>query len=169
MNDEFERRAAIVQSLRAGKSPLEIISWFGYKKTQVYALAKQYNESDDKENFTADRSTHSKRSDCKRTPAFVKKLKKKINTDGGTKMNDLSRDMGVSRATISLAVRKDLGYNSFILRRRQLLTEQNKVNRKTKAQALLNDMKHKSYGFLRFFSDEKNFNQDWKVNRQNDR
>ena len=38
-----------------------------------------------------------------------------------------------------------------------------------RASALLNDLKHVSAGMLRFFSDEKNFIQDMKKNRQNDR
>ncbi|XP_053947683.1 uncharacterized protein LOC128856410 [Anastrepha ludens] len=34
LSREQDRRAAILESLRAGKSPKEIIEWFGYKKTE---------------------------------------------------------------------------------------------------------------------------------------
>lgn len=169
MSREYDRRAAILESLRAGKSPAQIVTWFGYKKTQVYDIAKKFGESDNQEEVTADRKRHRKRSDCKRNEEFCRELKDNIDRNPGRSMNDLAKKMRVARSTISLAVNKDLQYKSFVLRNRQLLTEKNKIDRKIKAQALLNDMKHDSAGFLRFFSDEKNFIQDRKVNRQNDR
>ncbi|UYV83395.1 hypothetical protein LAZ67_23000870 [Cordylochernes scorpioides] len=58
---------------------------------------------------------------------------------------------------------------SYALRKGQLLTENMKNNRKGKAAALLNNLKHDSFGMLRFFSDENNFDVDQKVNPRNDR
>ncbi|UYV69528.1 K02A2.6-like [Cordylochernes scorpioides] len=58
---------------------------------------------------------------------------------------------------------------SYALRKGQLLTENMKNNRKGKAAALLNNLKHDSFGMLRFYSDEKNFDVDQKVNPRNDR
>ncbi len=78
--------------------------------------------------------------------------------------------MGVARSTIHKAVHEDLQYHSYKLRRRHLLTEKTKETRLAKARALLNELKHgESVGMLSFFSDEKNFVQDMKVNVQNDR
>lgn len=169
MTSEYERRVAILESLRAGRKPKEIISWFHYKKTQVYEIAKRYNETIDKEKCSANRKCHRRRSDCKRNDDFLEILKEKVNEDGGQKMSKLAKEMEVSRSTVSVAINHDLCYKSYVFRKRQLLTEKDKLNRKLKAHALLNDIKHESAGFIRFFSDEKIFFQDQKVNRQNDR
>lgn len=169
MSKEQDRRAAILESLRAGKTAKEIVDWFGYSKTQVYEIAKTYREADNKDDVTSDRASHSKRSDRKRTGEFIDQLKDRIDQSPGTSMAKLAKDMGVHRATVSRAVHQDLHYKSYVLRRRQLLTDAMKVNRKIKCQALLNDIKHESAHHLRFFTDEKNFIQDRKVNRQNDR
>ncbi|RLU18889.1 hypothetical protein DMN91_009247 [Ooceraea biroi] len=83
-------------------------------------------------------------------------------------MDNLANEMGVARFIISLVVRKDLQCKSFILRNRQLLTEKNKIDRKVKAQALLNDMKDDCADFLKFFSHEKNFIQDRKRRQHHD-
>ncbi|CAG0897903.1 unnamed protein product [Darwinula stevensoni] len=82
--------------------------------------AKMFRESDNKEEVTADRATHSKRSDRKRSDEFGRKFKEKIDQDPGRNMNDLAKEMGVARSTISLAVRKDLQCKSFVLRNRKL-------------------------------------------------
>ncbi|UYV74489.1 K02A2.6-like [Cordylochernes scorpioides] len=55
---------------------------------------------------------------------------------------------------------------SYALRKGQLLTENMKNNRKGKAAALLNNLKHDSFGMLRFFSDEKNFDVDQKSSQR---
>ena len=94
-------------------------------------------------------------------------VQEKVRDKPETSMAALAAEMGVHRSTISKTI-KDLGMKSYTLRRRQLLTDATKERRLQKAKALLNDLKHESAGMLRFFSDEKNFIQDQKVNRQND-
>ena len=169
MSRELERRAAVLEGLRAGRTAREIIAFFGYSKSFVYNIRKDYESSTDKENVTAERKTHKRRSDSRRNEEFLAEVKTTINEDPGKSMRHLAEEMNVGRSTIHRSVHEDLGYKSFVLRRRQLLTEVTKQNRKLKAQALVNDLKKRSAGMLRFFSDEKNFIQDRKVNRQNDR
>ncbi|CAE1254203.1 unnamed protein product [Acanthosepion pharaonis] len=52
---------------------------------------------------------------------------------------------------------------------RMLIMNDSKQPKKVKVAALLNELKHRSPGMLRFFSDERNFIQDQTSNRQNDR
>lgn len=169
MSREFERRAAVLESLRAGRSASEIITFFGYGKSYVYHIRKEYETATNKEEITADRKTHKRRSDCKRNDDFMAEVKATIDEDPSKSMGQLAKEFNVGKATIHRTVHDDLGYRSFVLRRRQLLTEATKERRKLRAQALLNDLKRDSAGLLRFFSDEKKFIQDQKVNRQNDR
>lgn len=69
-------------------------------------------------------------------------LKEKIGLDGGRRTSDLGKEVAVMRSMTSVAVHEDLQYNSLVLRNCKLLTEKNKVDRKMKAQALLNNIKH---------------------------
>ena len=63
---------------------------------------------------------------------------------------------------------EDLGLKSHALRRAPLLTQKQRENRLAKCHALLNNLKHETYDMLRFFSDERNFNQHQKVNAKTD-
>ena len=75
MASDYDRRVAVLESLRAGRTPKEIIKWFGYNKTQVYDLAKRYRETKDKEALNSKRKCHNQRSDCKRNEDFLAKLR----------------------------------------------------------------------------------------------
>ncbi|UYV61753.1 hypothetical protein LAZ67_1006331, partial [Cordylochernes scorpioides] len=77
-------------------------------------------------------------------------------------MRAIAKEMDVGSMTIVRTIHEDLGLKSYALRKGQLLTENMKNNRKGKAAALLNNLKHDSFGMLRFFSDEKNFDVDQK-------
>lgn len=169
MSRELERRAAVLEGLRAGRTATEVIAFFGYSKSFVYNIRKDYEAAPDKDQVTAERKPHKRRSDSKRSEDFLEELKTNIAEDPGQSMRHLAQKMDVASSTIHRSVHQDLGFQSFVLRRRQLLTEATRENRKVKAQALLNDLRRNSAGLLRFFSDEKNFIQDRKVNRQNDR
>jgi hypothetical protein len=46
---EYNRRAAIVESLRAGRMPTEIIKFFGYPKPTVYDIGKRHAVSEESE------------------------------------------------------------------------------------------------------------------------
>lgn len=63
--------AEILQSLRAKKSPKQIIAWRGYKKTQVYSIAKPFRSSVRQEDVTADRAKAQTRVDNNFIFAYV--------------------------------------------------------------------------------------------------
>lgn len=157
-------------ALRAGRSPREIMDFFGFPKATVYRLKKVFDKADDKGEVTGERKNHSRRSDSCRHEEFLSTLETSIKEDPGKSMGALAKEMGVARSTIHKAVHEDLQYHSYKLRRRHLLTQRTKETRLAKARSLLNELKHgDSVGMLRFFSDEKNFVQDMKVNVQNNR
>ncbi|UYV73832.1 hypothetical protein LAZ67_11001054 [Cordylochernes scorpioides] len=168
-NREFENRAAIIVALRAGRSPKEIVDFLKLPKTTIYRVKKQFDEADSNKEGIATRKKHSRRSDRVRGEEFVKNVKEKIDGNPGKSMRAIGKEMDVGSMTIVRTIHEDLGLKSYALRKGQLLTENMKNNRKGKAAALLNNLKHDSFGMLRFFSDEKNFDVDQKVNPRNDR
>ncbi|UYV66796.1 hypothetical protein LAZ67_4002874, partial [Cordylochernes scorpioides] len=169
INREFENRAAIIVALRAGRSPKEIVDFLKLPKTTIYRVKKQFDEADSNKEGIATRKKHSRRSDWVRGEEFVKNVKEKIDGNPGKSMRAIAKEMDVGSLTIVRTIHEDLGLKSYALRKGQLLTENMKNNRKGKAAALLNNLKHDSFGMLRFFSDEKNFDVDQKVNPRNDR
>ncbi|UYV78053.1 hypothetical protein LAZ67_15003314 [Cordylochernes scorpioides] len=168
-NREFENRAAIIVALRAGRSPKEIVNFLKLPKTTIYRVKKQFDEADSNKEGIATRKKHSRRSDRVRGEEFVKNVKEKIDGNPGKSMRAIAKEMDVGSMTIVRTIHEDLGLKSYALRKGQLLTENMKNNRKGKAAALLNSLKHDSFGMLRFFFDEKNFEVDQKVNPRNDR
>ena len=84
-------------------------------------------------------------------------------------MRSLAARLNVSEWTVRKAVHEDLRCRSYVLKVRQLLSPQLKERRLAKSQLLLSSLKHEASGRLRFFSDEKIFTIDAKVNRRNDR
>ncbi|UYV72942.1 hypothetical protein LAZ67_10001239, partial [Cordylochernes scorpioides] len=96
-------------------------------------------------------------------------FQEKIDGNPGKSIRAIAKEMDVGSMTIVRTIHEDLGLKSYALRKGQSLTENMKNNRKGKAAALLNNLKHDSFGMLRFFSDEKNFDVDQKVNPRNDR
>ncbi|UYV73977.1 hypothetical protein LAZ67_11001680 [Cordylochernes scorpioides] len=168
-NREFENRAAIIVALRAGRSPKKIVDFLKLPKTTIYRVKKQFDEADSNKEGIATRKKHSRRSDRVKGEEFVKNVKEKIDGNPGKSMRAIAKEMDVGSMTIVRTIHEDLGLKSYALRKGQLLTENMKNNRKGKAAALLNNLKHDSFGMLRFFSDEKNFEVDQKVNPRNDR
>lgn len=170
MPSEQDNRIAIVVALRAGRSVSEISNFFHFHKSLVCRVKGSYDTSKNKGEFSAERKkAATRRSDAVRTEYFVGALQEKISEDPGKSMRQLAMQSGVSRRTVGRAVHEDLGLHSYAFKRGQLLTAQTKESRKIKAAALLNELKHDSAGLLRFFSDEKNFDQDQKINSRNDR
>jgi hypothetical protein len=65
---------------------------------------------------------------------------------------------------------QDIRYKLYALRRGQFMSQAMKERRLEKAKLLLNKLKNPAAnGQLIFFSDEKNFSQDPKVNKKNNR
>ncbi|UYV61264.1 hypothetical protein LAZ67_1004155, partial [Cordylochernes scorpioides] len=148
-NREFENRAATIVALRAGRSPKEILDFLNLPKTTIYRVKKQFDEADSNKVGIATRKKHSRRSDRVRGEEFVKNVKEKIDGNPGKSMRAIAKEMDVGSMTIVRTIHEDLGLKSYALRKGQLLTENMKNNRKGKAAALLNNLKHDSFGMLR--------------------
>eukprot|EP00096_Caligus_rogercresseyi_P000682 TRINITY_DN11174_c0_g1_i1.p1 TRINITY_DN11174_c0_g1~~TRINITY_DN11174_c0_g1_i1.p1 ORF type:complete len:211 (+),score=40.62 TRINITY_DN11174_c0_g1_i1:134-766(+) len=117
---------------------------------------------------TTERSTKP-RSDRTKSPRFLAGLNRSTKKNPGTPITKLAATKNMSIYTISKAVREDLGYKSFALSVRHLLTDKQKDARVARGKDMLNFIKSSSSPSLRFFSDEKLFNLDRTHNRQNTR
>jgi len=46
---EYNRRAAVIEGVRAGRTPNEIIKFFGYPRSTVYDIVQRYAASEESE------------------------------------------------------------------------------------------------------------------------
>ena len=118
---EYEKRAAIVVALRAERTPPEIANFLKLPRSLVYRVKKQFDAVEDEEEFQPSRKKHSRRSDAKRTDAFIDVLSEKIEEFPGKSMSVLAREMNVHTSTISRAVTEDLKMTSYALKRSPIL------------------------------------------------
>ncbi|CAK9829643.1 Transposable element Tcb1 transposase [Anthophora retusa] len=167
---EYNRRAAIIESVRAGRSATEIIRFFGYPRSTVYDVVAKYNQSEkSNEGFaTPARKTHSKKR-VVRTPEILQRTQELIFEDPGQSIRKLSSLVGVSEKTMRRIVEEDLRYKSYTIKVRQMLSEAARTKRVERCNLLLCSLRNNAAGRLRFFSDEKIFTVDAKINRRNDR
>lgn len=173
MLSEYDKRAAILVALHAGRGASEISDFLKLPSSLVYRVKASYDQglaAGDLSTSTPHRKQHSRRSDSLRTPEFVAKLQNLVDEDPGRSMRSLAAELGVSEGTIRNTVHEDLRYKSYGMRKGQFMSEATKETRYKKAKALLNSLKHPSSSRqLIFFSDEKVFNQDQKINSRNNR
>ncbi|EFN83666.1 hypothetical protein EAI_05198, partial [Harpegnathos saltator] len=64
---------------------------------------------------------------------------------------------------------EDLRYKSYTIKVRQMLSEADRTKRVERCDLLLCSLRNNATGRLRFFSDEKIFTVDAKINRRNNR
>lgn len=170
MNAEYNRRAAIIEGLRAGRSPTDIIKFFGYPRSTVYDIAQKYSAlqaSGEDPNNPARKICSKKRKS--RTPTSAERADEFIRNNPGTSLRKMSTILGMSKTTMRRIAEEDLRYTSYVLKVRQMLTEATKIKRIARCKLLLSSLKHEASGRIKFFSDEKIFTIDAKVNRKNDR
>ncbi|XP_032687204.1 uncharacterized protein LOC116851661 [Odontomachus brunneus] len=169
-NAEYNRRAAIIEGLRAGRLRTEIIRFFGYPRSTVYDVAAKYLASETSEKGSANptRKSHSKEKSV-RTPAIIERAQELISEDPGLSLTKLAKTLGVSDTTMRRIAEEDLRFKSYVIKVRQMLSEAAKMNRVARCNLLLCSLKNEAAGRIRFFSDEKIFSVDAKVNRRNDR
>ncbi len=160
---EQRKRDAIIELHCAGHSPPTIHNLLKYDRSTIHRVIKRFDMRGD-----AKRKFHDPRSDRKRTPKFLSSLNKAVKRSPGTPMSVHAKNLNTSSSTISRAL-KELGYKSYALRVRHLLTESQKDARVRKGKKLLNLLKKGEFGDLRFFSDEKIFTVDITINRRNKR
>jgi AraC-like DNA-binding protein len=93
-----------------------------------------------------------------------------VNQNPGRSMRSLARELGVSEKTVRNRMQQDIRYKSYAMRRGQFMNQVTKERRLEKAKLLLNKLKNPAAnGQLIFFSVGKNFSQDQKINRKNNR
>ncbi|EZA55143.1 hypothetical protein X777_05320 [Ooceraea biroi] len=155
---EYNRRMAIIESLRAGHSQSEIIRFFGYPRSTVYDVAAKYLASETFEKGSANptRKSHSKEKSV-RTPAIIEKAQELISEDPGLSLTRLAETVGVSDTTIRRIAEEDLRYKSYVIKVRQMLSEAAKMKRVARSNLLLSSLKNEAAGRIRFFSNEKLF------------
>jgi len=113
---EYNRRAAIIEGLRAGRSPTEIIRSFGYPRSTVYDVVAKYSASEqsNKSFSTPARKSHSKERTA-RTSAVVEKTQTLISEDPGQSLRKLASIVSVSEPTMRRIAEEDLRYKSYTL------------------------------------------------------
>lgn len=171
ISSEYDRRAAVIVALRAGRAPAEIIDFLKLPKSTVYAVARRFFKAEAKEEDSAApaRCPQDRSRVKKRNHEFLEQLQTTINEDPSISMRTLAKKMKVDPKTIRTAVHDDLHCKSYVLKVRQTLSEATKAKRLERCNLLLTSLKHAASGRIRFFSDEKIFTIDAKVNRRNDR
>ena len=101
---------------------------------------------------------------------LVDNIQQLIDEDPGRSMRGISRELTISEFLVRKIVKQDIRYKSYSLRRGQFMNAATKERRAERARALLNKFKNPpANDILIFYSDEKNFSQDQKVNRNNNR
>jgi hypothetical protein len=151
----------------------EIMSYGNIKRSTVYDVKKKFDKfiasGGSADQFLTARKVHKRRSDYKGT-ALAADLEELISRDPGRSMRSLALELDVSRTTVRKIVLEDLRYKSYAMRRGHFMSAATKARRLDKAKRLLTKIKHPIVpNPLIFFSDEKNFTQDQKVNRKNNR
>lgn len=165
-SSEFIQRIAIIESLRAARTPTEIITFFGYSKSTVYRVAQKFSASMQSEEDPCDpaRKRHL-RERTTRTPETLKQVQDLISKDPGISLRKLASILDMSNTTMRRIAEEDLRYTSYVIEVRQMLSE----DVKRVARLLLCSFKNQASRRFKFFSDEKTFTVDAKVNHRNDR
>ncbi len=167
------QRGAIVTGIRAERTSREIADFNNISYNTVKHIAREYNnfieEGGQDEKFDIKRKPHHRRSDA-HSMEIVDRVQEAINTDPGRSMRRMAEELEVSEWLVRKIVKEDIRYKSYSLRKGQFMSAATKKTRYEKASALLNRIKHPPEpDILIFFSDEKNFTQDQKVNSKNNR
>jgi len=132
---EYNWRAAIIEGLRAGRSPTEIIRSFGYPRSTVYDVVTKYSASEqsNESSSTPARKSHSKERTT-RTLAVVERIQALISEDPGQSLRKLASIVGISEPTMRRIAEEDLRYKSYTLK---ILSEIARTKRACSLQALV--------------------------------
>lgn len=117
---EYDRRATVIESLRAGRTPTEIIKFFRYTKSTVYDVAKRYAVSEEsEEGFSTPARKVQIREKSTRTSEIIQRAQDMILEDPGTSLRKLASILGVSETIVRRIAEEDLRYSSYVLKVRQ--------------------------------------------------
>jgi len=98
---EYDRRAAIIEGLRAGRSAMEIIRFFEYPRSTDYDVVAKYialEQSNEGFSMSA-RKSHSKKRTA-RTPVVVERTQELISDDPRQSLRKLTSIVGASEPTM---------------------------------------------------------------------
>ena len=171
MTSEYDRRAAIIVALRAGRSRSEIADFLKLPTSTVYAVANRFFSAEATEGGSGDaeRKPHDRSLSRRRSQDFIDSLEELVEEDPSQSTRTLAAKLNVGATTIRQALKEDLRCKSYRLKVRQMLSDTMRTKRVERCSLLLTSLKRSAAGRIRFFSDEKIFCVDAKVNRQNDR
>jgi len=127
---EYNWRVAIIEGLRAGRSPTEIIWFFRYPRSIVYDIMVKYSASEqsNKSSSTPARKSHSKERTA-RIPTVIERTQALISEDPRQSLWKLASIVGVSESTVHRIAEEDLRYKSYTLKIRQILSEAARTKR----------------------------------------
>ena len=168
---EYDRRAVVLQALRAWRTPAEISEFLRVPRSTVHRTAERVRaqqggeDGEDQGEVTPERKKRDSGPGRKRTPAFLQQLRALIEEDPMKSLRQLARELDVSPFLVRQAVHEDLRFKSYVIRVRQLLTDRMKAKRLMIGKQLLSSLKREASGLVRVFSDEKVFTIDRKTNR----
>ncbi|EZA50176.1 hypothetical protein X777_11239 [Ooceraea biroi] len=100
---EYNRRAAVIDGVRAGRTPSEIIKFFRYPRSTVYDIVQRYAASEESEvdSGTPERKIHV-REKATRTPELIRKAQDLISKDPGTSLTKLAAVLESFSAKLAL-------------------------------------------------------------------
>ena len=179
---EHQKRSAVLAALHAHRTPMEILKFLNIPKSTVYAIRKRYgaqlrraeheggggDTGGQSTGVSAARKTRTGPGKKRKGP-LVRAVKRIVTRNPRKSMRTIAKQVGVSPRTVRRIVHQDLGLKSYVLRVKQLLTDDMKKKRVEIGRRLLNSMKGSAKDKIRIFSDEKLFITDQKTNRRNDR
>ncbi|XP_011135173.1 uncharacterized protein LOC105180667 [Harpegnathos saltator] len=166
-SSEYNRRAAVIESLRAGRTPSEIIKFFKYSRSTVYDIARKYATSEKSEGNSCTPTRKIQiREKMTRTPELIQKTQDLISENPGTSLRKLAAILGVAESTIRRIVQEDLRYTSYVHKVRQMLSKAVKAKRLAICSLLVCSLKNEAASCFKFFSDEKIFIMDAKMNQK---
>ncbi|XP_076279399.1 uncharacterized protein LOC143208672 [Lasioglossum baleicum] len=133
-NAEYNRKVAIIESVRADRSATEIIRFFGYPRSTVYDVIAKYNESEmsSEGSETPARKSHSKER-VVRTSNIIERVQELIFQDPGQSIRKLSSVVGISEKTMRRIIEEDLRYKSYTIKVRQMLSDAARAKRVKRA------------------------------------
>ena len=169
VTQEMKRHAVIV-AICAKHTDLEISNFLNCARSFVHKVRRELEASAGDVETVAKRKRHEERSDTTRNTQFVQQVQEIVDENPSKSMRAIARDFNVSEGLIRRVVHEDLRYKSYVMRRGQFMSAQTRNQRLIRGKRLLSKLKHPEVpNMLWFFSDEKNFDQDQKINRRNDR
>ena len=103
------RRNAIFEALRAGRTPKQIVEFFDYPRATVYRAAAEFAEIEQAESGTGTAVRKKRhRESTKRTPELINAVQETRRLDPSVSINELASRFCVARSTMQRIIHEDL-------------------------------------------------------------